>query len=231
MRDAHCALLTGSALQALDGFRAAIGAATALGGAVAVHCDGRAGAALVLLTAALLRDSHFPSAAAAAAWLRLLRPEPAAAAAAAAAARALAHHGGGGVVLPAIPAVLPSVADLTTTAAASAGDAGEADDVAAVSAAAASATFRRRTAASFCGRPSSPVKSVSPAREGRRLSDPCAPAADGGDGERLVWRRTPSGSRARLCSAYGDGGDGERKPFAASSPELLPFLAAAAAGR
>jgi hypothetical protein len=204
-----------------------MGAAADSGGAVAVHCDRLTGAVVVLLTAALLRNGLFSSAAAAGAWLRLLRPVPAAAAAAT--ARVLAHDGGGGMVLP---DAYPST-DATANSDVSAVSGAGCSDGAAATTPTKFTGFHRR-AASFCGRPSSPAKSLSPARDGRRRSDPCASAAAAG-GERLVWRRTPSGSRARLCSAYGDGdgdGDGdERKPFAASSPELLPFLAAAAGGR
>jgi hypothetical protein len=234
-------LLRRRAPQALDAFHAAIDAAILLGGAVAVHCDGRAGAALVLLTAALLRDGLFPSAAAAAAWLRLLRPDPAAAAAAATAARALAHDGGGGFDLASRATTLSAPASTADS-----NDGGRCTPEAAAAAAAVDSVAsaragvrRQRASMSFCIRSASPSKSASPVRDGRRHSVPCISAVgiggdgDGGDGggggtveaERLVFRRTPSGGRARLCSAYGDGGravDSDRRPFGASSPELLP---------
>ena len=102
----------------------------------------------------------------------------------------------------------------------------------------------RRWSVSFSARPASPPKSASPPSRGsrRRASDGSfPPAAEGGDdgesgaalSERLVWRRTPSGSRARLTSSY-DGGVGGAEgamAFSASAPELVPSAVAAAGFR
>jgi hypothetical protein len=196
------------------------------------------GPALVLLTAALLREGLFPGGREAAAWLRLLCPD---CEAAAAAARALAR--GDEAVLRDFPLESSSAAVATAEACAAASAAAVAATApadcppappagSASAAATAAAGFRRRQAISFCGRTVSPSKSMSPHRDGgghRRAS--ASDASLCAEGEVLVWRRTPSGSRARLSSSYGGADGGGPKAFAASSPELLPHLAAAEAAQ
>jgi hypothetical protein len=210
---------------------------------VAVHCDGRLGSAFTLMTAALLHARLFPAAREAAAWLRLLHPDPAAAAAAArAAAQALA---GGGVLATRSAEFVVSAA-IMEEAEVEADAASEASPLALASilGTGGAGTVARRWSVSFSARPASPPKSASPPSRGsrRRASDGTFPPAaeGGGDGEggaalseRLVWRRTPSGSRARLTSSYDAGGGGAEgaMAFAASAPELVPSAAAAAGFR
>jgi hypothetical protein len=197
-----------------------------------VHCDGRLGSAFTLMTAALLHARLFPAAREAAAWLRLLHPDPAAAAAAArAAAQALA----GGGVLATRSAEFVDSAAIMEEAEVEADAASKASPLALASilGTGGAGTVARRWSVSFSARPASPPKSASPPSRGpRRASDGCLPDPGGDNAtERLVWRRTPSGSRARLASSYDAGGEEGAMAFAASAPELVPSAAAAAGFR